>query len=119
MEFLGEEGGGTISATESLAGLLLGGMVWTERLPAQHWRDLGLNIILRLRVNEKIKLFVRELFTRSLGKKTHWLLRTENPLVRCVESLSKGGGTLEVGFVQTGWESFHNEINLRVCYIWF
>lgn len=44
-------------------------MVWTQRLPAQCWRDLGLSIILRLRVNEK--LFVREMFIRYLAKKTH------------------------------------------------
>lgn len=46
-------------------------MVWTERLLAQCWRDLGLSIFFRLRVNENINLFVRELFIRSLAKKIH------------------------------------------------
>lgn len=71
VEFPGHEGGGTISATGYPAGVLLEGMVWTQRLPAQCWRDLELSIILRLRVNEKIKLFVREVFIRYLAKKTH------------------------------------------------
>lgn len=43
---------------------------------------------------------------RSPPKKIRCLLRTKDPLVTHVENLSKGGGTLDAGFVQTGWESF-------------
>lgn len=39
-------------------------------------------------------------------KKIRCLLRTEDPFVMHVENLSKGRGALDVGFVQTGWESF-------------
>ena len=43
---------------------------------------------------------------RSPPKKIRCLLRTEDALVTHVENLSKGGGTLDVDFVHTGWESF-------------
>lgn len=73
---------------------------------AQCWEDLGVCIFLRLTINERINvLFVRELLmwsppTRSIvcsGQRILWWH---------MENLSKGGGTLDVGFVQTGWESF-------------
>lgn len=58
-------------------------------------------------MNERTNfLLVRELLMRSPPEKIHCILRREYPLVTHVENPSKCGGTLDVGLVQTGWESF-------------
>jgi len=86
---------------------LPGGVMWTKRLPPWCWRDLGFSIFLRLRINQRINfLFVRELHMTSPPTKIRCLLRTEDTLVTRVGNPSKGGGTLEVVFVQTGKASF-------------